>query len=238
MRTISYQEVRKAFASLADAEQGNLSASQSEAFRTLFNHRFRAAWLRTDWPFAYAIKTATVGSDGAVDLSSETDVDIVWTVWDAHPEESFGVARTLAHQRLGDELYVRGGASGDTVYLYYRSRETEFTGDDYSESATYSSGDVVYYDALGDWYKANATTSAGEDPADTPAKWVKLAVPFVFRGWLAKGCAADWMQARGDVATAGRLSALAEKDLLTEIWDLERRGEEPPLTVRAHSTIL
>ena len=61
-------------------------------------------------------------------------------------------------EKLGQEI-------NDNFYL----QEYKADSADWSSSATYAAGDVVKFNDV--FYKANATTAAGESPSTTPAKW-------------------------------------------------------------------
>lgn len=63
---------------------------------------------------------------------------------------------------------------------------SEYNGDAaaWDSGSTYSSGDVVKYttDGYNNFYKANASTSAGESPISTPAKWDLVNATTCFTG--------------------------------------------------------
>ncbi len=52
---------------------------------------------------------------------------------------------------------------------------------------TYAAGDYISYTPTGttvkQWYKCLATTTAGQDPDDTPAKWRKVTASAIFKGF-------------------------------------------------------
>lgn len=88
-------------------------------------------------------------------------------------------------------------------WVAYRLRPYEYIGSDFSASATYASGITVYYSSAtagyeGDFWTSSASTSAGEDPEDTPAKWTKVEFPKWLREAVAQAAYADWL--RGDEA--------------------------------------
>lgn len=66
-----------------------------------------------------------------------------------------------------------------TAYEFYRwpvytFTEQRFFRPVYSEAIVYQAGTEVYYTPLDAYYKAVSTTTAGQDPEDTPAKWEVL----------------------------------------------------------------
>jgi hypothetical protein len=49
----------------------------------------------------------------------------------------------------------------------------------------------------GDWWQATATTSAGQSPATTPSKWVRLAIPAEFERYLVQAAYARLLPGEG-----------------------------------------
>lgn len=83
----------------------------------------------------------------------------------------------------------------------------------YSESPTYAAGNVILW-TDGHLYTCVSSTSAGNDPTDTPAKWKKLAVitvPFG-RGVLTCVRGGFWMVAgTGSVAATIQLACIQDE---------------------------
>lgn len=89
-----------------------------------------------------------------------------------------------------------GQESPNVLWLYFRQRRPVLKGEVFDATATYASGQQVYFvDSLGvgNFWTANDTTSAGEDPEDTPAKWDVVEIPYSFRGYLIESGYVDWL---------------------------------------------
>lgn len=85
-----------------------------------------------------------------------------------------------------------------SVIVWFQLKPPVLTGPDYSASAVYAVDDVVYYN--GDFWKCLATTTAGQDPEDTPAKWEKQEIPEFLRDAIAHAVYSDMLRPTADSA--------------------------------------
>lgn len=112
------------------------------------------------------------------------------------------------------------------VWLLFRIRRPELTGDAWDATAVYTSGCQVYFaDAAGagNFYDCLATTVAGESPATAPAKWQGVPLPYTFRQYLIQGGYADWLTSDGQTDKAGVIEATCAGLLELEADKLQRQ---------------
>lgn len=81
-------------------------------------------------------------------------------------------------------IHLVGASVPDSAYVWFRKVVSEYVGADFDAVATYTAGAVKYYASAnpgfeGDYWECLATTTAGEDPEDTPLKWSKIEFPKV-----------------------------------------------------------
>jgi hypothetical protein len=90
------------------------------------------------------------------------------------------------------------------VWVEYRLRAPLLTGNKWSATGTYAAGRQVFFrdedDAEfgGNFYTANALTSAGESPSTTASKWDVVEIPAIFKGYLEHGAASDYLMPQGE----------------------------------------
>ena len=113
------------------------------------------------------------------------------------------------------------------VWLLYRVRRPELTGDVWSATAVYASGQQAYFTdpatRRGNFYDCIATTTAGESPSSAPAKWSVVALPYIFRSYLIQAGHCDWLTSDGQTDKAGAYESLAISLLETEADKLQRQ---------------
>lgn len=98
------------------------------------------------------------------------------------------------------------------VWLEFRKRRPELTGDVWSSTATYTAGQQVYYTTsagVGNFYDCVTATSAGESPVSAAAKWSVVEIPYIFGAAMTWHAYADLLAADGqaDKAMVARTSA-------------------------------
>lgn len=116
------------------------------------------------------------------------------------------------------------------VWLHYRLRRPTLTGAPFDATLVYTSGRQVYYTntttGVGNFYTCTATTSAGESPATTPAKWSVVEIPYLFREYLAAGGYADWLTSDGQGDKAAAMEAQCVGLLELEADKLQRQQQQ------------
>jgi hypothetical protein len=107
------------------------------------------------------------------------------------------------------------------VFVAFREPCPIFRGAVFDALAVYAAGDVVYYASgsgayEGDYWECLATTTAGEDPADTPAKWNKLLFPLWLQTPVARKAFADYLRYGGQREDAQVEDESADDELFDE----------------------
>lgn len=130
--------------------------------------------------------------------------------------------RVCPFRLSGTRIWVMGEAVPASVYVWFREPVPTWIGDDFSATATYAAGQVVFYtgtgaDYEGDYWECQATTSAGEDPEDTPAKWARVAFPAWLRESVAQAAYADFLRQDGNPEVARLEDAEAQRLLIQAI---------------------
>jgi len=121
---------------------------------------------------------------------------------------------------LRDSAVIVSGTA-TVVWVEFRKRFLEYVGAVYSASTAYASGVTIYY-TDGDYWRTTASTSAGQSPDSTPAKWERLDFPYIIKECVAQGAYADvlgktegkhelWLQENADA-----ISLLTEEVLKVE----------------------
>ena len=116
------------------------------------------------------------------------------------------------------------------VWLYFRQRRPDLTGDAWDGTAVYTSGQQVYFAAsaggAGNFYTSNQATAAGESPASAPAKWDVVVLPYFLRGYLIAAGFSDWLTQDGQTEKAAANEALAVGYLEQEVDKLQRQQQQ------------
>lgn len=88
------------------------------------------------------------------------------------------------------------------VWARFRLPPSGYTGADFDATDTYTAGETMYYASPagtvgfeGDFWECVSTTSAGNDPEDTPAKWSRIEFPEVLQEAVAHLVYADHLRA-------------------------------------------
>jgi len=121
------------------------------------------------------------------DASGQTAIGDPQDVTDSDPRTTAqwrGLVWTTAQNRVYVlEECVR-------CWVIFRSRRPRLlpTLDTFDAAAGYASGEQIYWDnggtITGNFYQANASAAAGEDPSDTPGKWDVIEIPEFLEGYL------------------------------------------------------
>lgn len=143
----------------------------------------------------------------------ETPIGEVHEVTDKDPRVTYAVER-IPYRIWHDSIIIVDNRN--FVWISFRKRPPELIGESWSSSATYSSGDQVYFedsDGIGNFYTANTTTSAGESPESASSKWDVVPIPYIFKGYMAKAAYADWLRLDGQQGKADAAENWATSEL-------------------------
>jgi len=127
------------------------------------------------------------------------------------------------------------------VFVQFRRPRPRIKGARFDATLTYAAGDQVYFDndetQLGNFYNCVTATTAGQDPADTPAKWAVVEIPEFFQQHLILECSAKGVlnDDRSDMGAV--LAAMAEfaAGLETDVL-YRQQGQAPPASVRTYAS--
>ena len=135
---------------------------------------------------------------------------------------------------------IFGSPPNNPIFIYYRKRCPDFTGDDYSASATYSVDQQIFFtasDGTKDYWRCVVATSAGQSPTTTAASWSKRPIYEAFFQWLVFQSLGDWYMSDGVPEKASAAYQLAE-DKKLNFFDVQERQEGfvQPIKVYSHLT--
>ncbi len=106
-----------------------------------------------------------------------TSLGEVRFIWDRDPT----VVRYAQRQKFRlrpDFIQVLG--CQNVVWVEFRLRPAVYTNTVFDPTAAYASGIQIYDPATGENWLSNTTTTAGQSPTSTPAKWTKVPFPYAF----------------------------------------------------------
>lgn len=162
-----------------------------------------------------------------LEQTGETPMEAVFGVWQDNPATGSRFPQTQAGYVNGDVIQLIGKANTNPVYIDYRKKRPSWTGPAFSAAATYTAGkQVLYTDSNGDqdFYKCLATTTAGQDPEDTPSKWELLEIPDVFSEYAVHAAFSDVLRTDGQLEKAEMMDKIAE-DVMTNALDVQERQQ-------------
>ncbi len=191
----------------------------------------------------------------AYDQAGETEIDTVFQCWRDSPFNA-GTPRAQGYilSQLGIQVITgtvvyyavvnSAGVSVTTqqsnpVFLYYRMRQPDFSGDTYVSADSYAVGDQVYFtdsDSVANYYKCIAAASAADTPESDPDKWELLEIPdSIF--WAAVYRAyGDWLTSDGQADKGQQAYQIAETKMLDEVERQSRQqSRDFPMRVQTHS---
>jgi hypothetical protein len=189
------------------------------------------------------------------DQSGEDVIDAVFDVYQTSPfATSFQRSQTYTPTPYGIQLingtwtnyYVNGvnqnniyGSNpANPVFLFYRRKMPNFTGETYSSTETYAVDEQVYFvnsAGDGDFYKCLVATTAGQSPATTPTSWEIIPLYQVFFQYCVYKTFADWLVSDGQMDKAAGFYAVAKNKMDDEFDVLERQmGTVMPVKMQTH----
>jgi len=149
MRTTTVEDVRNHWASLCGLDQTAITGTDDATlFIDFLNEAFTTAWLAAEWPFAVKSASFATDADGKIDLSANSEVRDILDVYDGDPFTDSTADVLIAFVNQND-VYVPSAVSG-TVYLYYRTQETDYDGT-LSETVPYQFRNYLAFQASSLW---------------------------------------------------------------------------------------
>jgi hypothetical protein len=138
----------------------------------------------------------------AFEQTGQTAIETVYNIWDQNPNATVGV-NELPFLYSVNGVQVTADPLPAQVWVEFRTAPKRLTGDTLDLTATYASGEQVYYASTtngvftSDFYDVASATSAGETPASAAAKFTVVSIPARFRVALTHFSAAHWLRAQG-----------------------------------------
>jgi hypothetical protein len=192
------------------------------------------------------------------DQTGEAEIDVMFQAWVDSPamityprQQGFIVTKdgfqmiSSAGGFMGTNGYVTYNTNpANPIYIYYRRVPYNYSGSEYSASATYVAGQYIYYTkttgastGTSDYYKCLATTSAGESPETASSKWDIQPVPEMISQPLIWQTYGDWLIQDGQADKAAQAYGIVEMKK-NEEWDRIQRQmpDSFQMTVSTHVT--
>jgi hypothetical protein len=159
--------------------------------------------------------------------TGKTAFNEVLQVTDKDPR-NFGDAREVEWRRSNNGIQIL--EERNSVWIQYWVRVPQLKGSAFDASAIYTAGRQVYYanaatNFRGNFYTCLATTSAGQSPESTAAKWSVIELPRVLQAFVENGIAADWW-VTDEPRTANHYGTLAEAFLASEAIRHDEQNRE------------
>lgn len=156
----------------------------------------------------------------SLDQSGKTAIGQVRGVYLDHPGRSRNPRRVVFV--LGPNGVYLPEVATTSVFLWFQGKPPVLIGADYSAVATYAAGAVMYYTSTtpgyeGDHWLCAATTSAGENPETTPAKWVRQEIPEMLKTAIAHAAYADFLRPAADTKDVPIEETVGGQFLLSEV---------------------
>jgi hypothetical protein len=235
MRTLTFSTVLNGVAQLSGLDRDNLATTEFQRIRDLADGRLAMCWEGEYWPDTIRVVSATVtDSDGVETAPFPSNAGEILNVSSKNPRKTT-VNTQLAWTIYDDgtDRYVQLRDSTTPVWLEYRIVRPSLTGSTHSISATYSSGDQVYFS--GNFYDANTDVEAGQTPVTHTSKWDLVKLPLIFQPYLIRGVYADYLRATGNNELAVAADQNAESLLMVETDKLYRQqGQVRRLDVQTY----
>ena len=155
----------------------------------------------------------------SLDQTGKTAIGVVKTATHTDPRLSARPVR-VDFQLSADGVQLVGDTLPVSVWIAFQVRPPVLAGATWSATATYAASATIYYASTaeeGDFWTANASTTAGQDPEDTPGKWDRESFPAFLREYCAQGACADWLRSQGQRDAALLEEGQAEDLLCREI---------------------
>lgn len=207
---------------------------------------------------ALAVQTTNIGQDSQLlpyNQLGEYDIETVYQVYQSNPTASqYPQLQSYVEVPAGVQMisglvsqyYVNGIAQNqifgapplNPCFIYYRRKSPSYTGDEFDAADTYTVDEQIYYVntiGVGNFYKCLATTTAGQDPDDTPSKWELIEIPEVLFWNALYQSFADWLISDGQQDKAVGMYSVADSKLQDEFDKQERQnGRIMPWVVSTH----
>jgi len=239
MRLVDFSTILLDAVNLCGFDSSNVSDQNFRTIRQFANQRLRLAWESYPWFSLTKYASASVTNDTVTNVKTvqiPTDCGEVVGVYTNNPlatTQAVYVSYVLTDFNGTETIVVNTNL--ETVYIEYRIKRPEITGNLY-KSIAYAKDSVVYFDTgsnqasyipvdgfphTGNFFKASASCTTAETPTNSN-KWVKVEIPYIFASYISRGIFSDFLRSEQQYEDAGK----AETDatgILDQEYDKELR---------------
>lgn len=241
LNPLNYGSVLNQVCNLAGIDYSTLATIEWRLFRDLASRRVKLGWQAAKWPEVCVTEQRTVTQSGgdegnyiALNQAGETEIGEVFAVWNKSPKSNQdNVDLTWYLSENGIQI----AESNTTAFIWFRKTAPEFTGNQYSQSITYTSGQQCYDTVANNFYTANTTVASGADnsPVSLPASWDLVSIPYIFADYLIRGTYADYLRHNGELDRARVAEADARDVLDHELLKLHtQQGQTTQIDVASY----
>jgi len=254
MRTVDFSQILFNALQFSGNDRNNISAETFAQFRDFSQFRLREAWESSQWPDVTRLEYFTTQVDPPQSGQTADSVGITYfiqsdkaseilAVWNRNPQDS-----TRAVE-IGYNLYDDGTTKKVILmsvikegWYMYRLPVPQLTGDPYDPSVTYYQDSQIYFDSgsgtgsltpvlgrphSGNFYTCSvSSTTAGQNPNNSPSSWTKINIPYVFGAYMSWGAAANWFVSETMIQEATVIEAKAKEVLELEYDKLLRQQSQ------------
>lgn len=223
MRTLHFEHVLRGVCQLRGIERSALQTPEFNWIRDSASSRLEHAWQSDPWPDLVRIAEITPTLSGGINsatLANATYGEIL-NVYSKNPRVTT-ILRRVGYRLYDDGTDRRLEVPDDyaSVWAEYRTPKPELTGDAFSSSTAYTSGQQSYYTSAtvpGNFYDCATATTAGETPESAAAKWTLAGIPRNFQFYLIRAVYADLLRADGKFDEANVQETIAFAALAAEV---------------------
>lgn len=140
--------------------------------------------------------------------TGKTAISQVLGAWKSDPRVTTS-AEAVAFDEISTGVVILKNVT--KVWLEIQTLPPSLFGDNYDATVAYSAGDQVYH--AGDFWDASASTTAGENPTNTPSKWTKVKIPKVLRQPVAHAAYMRFLEMDGQHEKAAAHSRVVDRKL-------------------------
>lgn len=218
---LNYKRVQNQVLDLAGIDSDTLPTVEWRLIRNFASRRVKFCWEAAKWPEVCIQEQRTITQSGgdegnyvALNQSGQTEIGEVFAVWNKSPKSNQDLTELTWYL---SENGIQIAEANTTAYFWFRKVPPEFTGNLYSTTASYTTGDQCYDNTIGQFYTANQSVAAGSNsPSDQPSYWDVVSVPHFMQDYIIRGTFADYLRHNQDLDRA----RVAEKDA-TALLDIE-----------------
>lgn len=218
MRETSYEKILTGVAARMGLDSlASLQASTRASLTEYLNSRIHVAWGWDRWPELCTFELRdVVTNDGVRSIPLEsgalTAIGEIFGVYIDNPDTALSPRETQWALR-SDRIILDPSRQETQLYIYYRTRPSQFSSVSWSAATTYAAGDIVRF-TDGHCYLATAA-STGQLPTNA-SFWQKVPVPAILSEYLKTAIYSDTLREDGQLDKAQAEEYRAEGYLISE----------------------